>query len=198
MQKHFCKKVNLLLLFVLTLSLLTLEGCHQKGDSASEEIAPVNAENEMMETFNIINMEEKIHKIILSTKKMTVYDLEQPVVIVHIFDTLDTQSRYQLRAFSKLQQTYPNDLFVISLLVGDAVSTKMLTDTIASQKLNHYISNDIENQHIQELLYKSLSIKDTSPLPLSILYTDGEYTIHYEGATPIEMLDYNIKQAIKG
>lgn len=198
LQKHFSKKVNFILLLILILSLFGINSCQNKEENLENENIVLHTDTSLMETFTIINMQEQTHKMIISKEKMTIYDLEQPVVIVHIFDRLNASTRYQLRALDTLQQRYKNNLFVISLLIGESITTQKFIQLVKQEHLKHFISNDIENPTIVNILNKSLGLNTHKNLSRTLLYTDGEYTIHYEGATPIEMLEYNIKQAIKG
>jgi hypothetical protein len=197
LQKHFYTKVNLLLPFILFVSLLFLSGC-QERDSI-DDVTPVSFQEDstLMETFTLINMQEKTHKLTLSPKKLTFHDVDQPVIIIHIFKTFDTETSYLLKTLTALQKNKPEDLFVVSLQVGDTINTKSLQTFIKTHQLIHFISNDIENHHFQTILYESLSLSQKTALPLTVIYSDGEYVIHYEGAMPREMLSHNIQQALQ-
>ena len=194
MQKHFCKKVNLFLLLLLLSLLLNFSGCNKEEDTAT---APQNADNSLMETFTIINMKNTTHKVTISPRKLTFHDINQAIVIINICNTLSADTEYQLKTLSKLQNKYSKELFVVSLFIGDKINTATLQEFIKKNNIIYYISNDIENYTITSTLLKSLSLKANTPLPLTILYSNGNYDIHYNNATPIEMMSYDIQQALK-
>ena len=194
MQKHFGKKVNPFLLLLLSALLLNFSGCGEEEDAVS---APQHIDNDLMETFTLINMENSTHKVTLSPKKLTFHDIDQSVVVINVFNTFSRDSSYELKALSSLQEKNPKDLFVVSLLVGDTINTKSLQLFIKKNHISHYVSNDIENQTFTNTLLTSLALESNTTLPFSVLYTNGEYVIHYNNAVPIEMITYDIKQALK-
>jgi hypothetical protein len=194
LQKHFGKKVNLFLLLLFTVLLLNFSGCGEEENIVS---APQHSDNDLMETFTLINMESTTHKVTLSPKKLTFHDIDQSTIVINIFNTLSRDSSYELKALSTLQEKYTKDLFVVSLLIGDSINTATLQAFIKKNHISHYISNDIENQTFSHILLKSLSLDNNTTLPFSVLYNNGEYVIHYNNAIPVEMLSYDIKQSLK-
>jgi len=183
-----------LLLLLLSSFILNFSGCGDKGDNTP---APQHIDNSLMETFTLINMKSITHKVTLSPKKLTFHDIDQPIVIINIYNNLSPDTAYQLKALSSLQQKNPKDIFVVSLLIGDTVKAATLQTFIKNNNILHYVSNDIENNTFTNILLESLFLNSDTTLPLTVLYTDGEYNIHYTNATPIEMIRYDIKQALK-
>jgi len=191
LQKHFCKKINLFLLLSI---LLNLSGC---GKEEVASTAPQNTDNSLMETFTIINIKSITHKVTISQKKLTFHDIDQSAVIINICNTLSADTEYQLKALSKLQNKYPKELFVVSLFIDGKINTATLQEFIKKNSIIHYVSNSIENHTIASTLLKSLSLDANASLPLTTLYSNGNYDIHYNNAIPIEMMNYNIQQALK-
>jgi len=193
LQKHWYKKVNLFLLLLLSSLLLNFSGCKEYNT----DTAPDNVDNNLMETFTLINMKSATHKLTISPKKLTFHDIEQSVVIINICNTLSSDTSYQLQALSKLQNRYSKELFIVSLFIGDKINTKILKTFIKKNHIIHYVSNDIENNAITNLLLESLSLDINTTLPFTVLYNNGNYDIYYDNATPIEMINYDIQQALK-
>lgn len=196
MQKYICYKIPLF--FLLNFTLLFIWGCNERDSLGDDGSVVEQQDTSFMETFTLINMQKVTHDLTISSRKLTFKDIDQPVIVINLFNTLDRETTYLQKTFTQLQNKYPKDIFVISLLVGDTIHTKELSDFIDHTALKHYISNDIENQTFQNILYKSLTLPSTTQLPLTIIYGDGEYVTHYEGAVPKEMINYDIQQAIKG
>jgi hypothetical protein len=194
LQKHFGKKVNVSLFLPLLALLLNFSGCGEEKDTES---APQHRDNDLMETFTLINMENITHKVTLSPKKLTFHDIDKSAIIINVFNTLSINSSYTLKALSSLQEKYSKDLFVVSLLIGDTINTATLQAFIKKNHISHYISNDIENQTFTNILLTSLSLDTNTTLPFSVLYNNGKYVIHYTDAIPIEMISYDIKRSLK-
>jgi hypothetical protein len=68
---------------------------------------------------------------------------------------------------------------------------------LKKQTINYFISNSQENDTFAVELLKGLNIEENFQLPLTILYKNGKYYAHYEGAVPIEMIEYDIKKAME-
>ena len=184
--------------FILIVTLLLISGCNERGSLSDDDSIVERQDTSFMETFTLINMQKITHELTISSRKLTFKDIDQPVIVMNLFNTLDRKTMYLQKTFTQLQNKYPKDIFVISLLVGDTIKTKELNNVINHSALKHYISNDIENQTFQNILYKSLTLPSATQLPLTVIYGDGEYITYYEGAVPKEMLTYDIQQAIKG
>lgn len=186
--------MNVLLLLLLSTLLLNFSGCGEEEDTTP---APQHVDNSLMETLTLINMDNITHKVTLSPKKLTFHDIDQPIVLINIYNNLSPETAYQLKALSSLQQKNPKDIFAVSLLIGDTINTATLQTFIKKNNILHYVSNDIENHTFTNILKESLFLNLDMSLPLTVLYTDGEYTIHYNNAIPIEMIRYDIQQALK-
>ena len=59
------------------------------------------------------------------------------------------------------------------------------------------VSNSLQNNDFSNMVAKILHLSHDFPIPLTVMYVKGEYFTHYEGIVPIEMIEYNIKEAIK-
>ena len=69
---------------------------------------------------------------------------------------------------------------------------------IESQKIDFYISNQQDkNMKFSNFIAPKLQLNPKFPLPVMILFVKGEYYTHYEGSIPEEMIESDIKQALK-
>ena len=177
--------------------LFLVSGCNEENDRNTDTPIAFQQDTSLMETFTVINMQEKTHKVTISPQKLSFHDVDQPIVIIHMFKDFDTATAYQIKTLNTLQKEKQKNLFVLSLQIEDNISTKALKAFIKKHKLTHFISNDIDNHHFQTILYESLSLEKKIHLPITILYTNDTYISHYTGAIPIEMLRYDIQQAIQ-
>ena len=103
-------------------------------------------------------------------------DVNKPVILINLFQPECNACKTQMKYLTKLAKKYQNKLQIITL-----------SDPMEK------VDNTRFSDHIKTTL--GLSLKST--IPLSILYKEGRYYTHYEGLVPVEMLQYDIEQAIK-
>ncbi|BCD68256.1 TlpA disulfide reductase family protein [Nitratiruptor sp. YY09-18] len=57
------------------------------------------------------------------------------------------------------------------------------------EKIDFFVSTNIkENQELAKRLYPMVQAPATMPIPLTIIFVDGKYFVHYLGAAPYEMI----------
>ena len=61
---------------------LDLRGEFYNGEEKDTESAPQHRDNDLMETFTLINMENITHKVTLSPKKLTFHDIDKSAVVI--------------------------------------------------------------------------------------------------------------------
>jgi len=149
------------------------------------------------DTFTLVDMHEKKHKITLANKKVLFHEDVNDIVIINIFSSWCPPCMSQLPYLSDLQKKYKDTLFVASLLVNDDIEFLTLQKTLKEEKINHYISISEQNDQFASLIAKNLHLSKNYDIPLTVIYANGLYYTHYEGIVPIEMIEYDVKQAKK-
>ena len=124
-------------------------------------------------------------------------DIKQPLILINFFSTWSPPCRGELPELTKLQKKYNKELFVMGVLVNDDISRVKLKYFAKKHSANYFISASKENSNFSKKIIESLKLSKNHPIPLSVLYKNGKYYRFYEGAMPIEMMDYELKQAIK-
>jgi len=147
-------------------------------------------------TFIIKSSKQKSYKFSIADKNIYSNSFHKKTIVLNISHISSPTSLDQMESLSKIQTRYQRNIIVISLLLGD--TQKISTPNIFLNKhhIYHFVSFNKENEKISNLLYTSLQIKE-KPMPLTIIYKNGKYYSHFEGATPIEMLNYDILQTTK-
>jgi thiol-disulfide isomerase/thioredoxin len=194
-------KTNYLL---LTIILLCFQGCENKNDShtlnedkndshVKKNIVPI----EHNHTF--ILKKDAIETYTFKTKVNNVHFVErkEPLLMVHFFATWCPPCQYEAPYLIDLQNKYKETLFIAGLIVNDPILDETLQALKEKKKLNYFIANNQKNIKIAHNLIEELQLEKNFQLPLTILYKNGRYLTHYEGAVPIEMIEHDIKQAIK-
>ncbi len=147
--------------------------------------------------FTLINTKVKSHKVAISDKKVIFQDTTQPIVIVNLFATWCPPCIGEIPYFNDLQKKYKEELFVVGILTHDTITQDALGSFMAKNQINYFISNGTENDTFADHLATTLDLPKNFSIPLTVMYVGGEYFTHYEGAVPVEMIEYDIQQAKK-
>ncbi len=125
-------------------------------------------------------------------------DIDEPIVMINFFATWCPPCIGQIPHLNRLQKNYKDKLTILGLLLHDDINNQDLNNFIESQKIDFYISNHQDkNMKFSDFISPKLQLNPTFPLPVMILFVKGEYYTHYEGSIPEEMIESDIKQALK-
>ena len=183
-------KISIYLLF-----LFLLLGCDKdtpkEHDDMMFDISDDNISQNDIDTFTITD-----RRVTVSDKKVIFHTVQQGVLLVNIFGLDCEPCVEEIKYLNFIQQKYSNDVFVIGVVTDETNQTK-LDSFVNTYHIKYPISNDTQNTMFVSLLAKGLKLEDNYDKPLLALYAEGRYIRHYEGIVPIEMIEYDIKQAIK-
>lgn len=116
------------------------------------------------------------YEINLLNGQFSFSDIDKPVILINLFQPECHACKTQMKYLTKLAKKYKNKLQIITL-----------SDPMEK----------VDNASFSEYIKTTLGLSPKLTTPLSILYKDGRYYTHYEGLVPVEMLQYDIAQAIK-
>ena len=115
---------------------------------------------------------------------------------MNFFATWCPPCKSEIPYLADLQKKYDGTLFIAGILVNDSLDKKTLKAFIEEYGINYFISRAQDNNTLVKLAVKRLQLDENFPIPLTILFKNGNYYSHYEGAVPVEMLEHDIKEAI--
>ena len=144
--------------------------------------------------FVIRDIDNRSTTISFIGKKIKIKKVVQPIIAINIFANWSAPSRGMIPYLSALQQKYSKDLFVISILTNSDMNNTELRTFMKKHSASHFISNTSQNNELSLRLVSLLGLGDDYPIPLTIIFKNGEYNTHYIGATPIEMISSDIEQ----
>ena len=148
--------------------------------------------------FTLNDIDNKNHTFYFNKKDIFIEDVSQKFVLLNFFATWCPPCQGQIPYLADLQKKYENDLFLAGILVNDSNKEYHELEAFSAKyTINYFISNAKENDTFAIALLKGLNIAENFQLPLTILYKNGTYYAHYEGAVPIEMIEHDIKKAMK-
>ncbi len=204
--------------FLFSLSLLIiLTACGQKSSPEEEVSTDINMsirdtleknaslsnreeQEEIIQapqTFILTDVDERDLNMTLDGEQMTFQGIDQSLVLLNFFATWCPPCKGEVPELSHLQKKNAKDLFVVGVLVNDDLNSTELRHFMEKYDANYFISYSEANSDLAAQIIKSLKLPENFPIPLSLLYKDGRLFRYYEGAMPIEMIENELKQALK-
>ncbi len=170
----------------------------QKPETEKETISEeISASQTLTDTFTLSDIQQNQHTLTVSNQKMAFHNVDQSIVIINFFSTWCSSCRAEIPYLSDLQKKYKKRVFIAGILVNDEQSDDTIKQFISKNHANYFISNSKQNDIFTSKLIKELQLPENFSIPLTVIYKEGNYYTHYEGAVPVEMIDHDIQQAIK-
>lgn len=169
-------------------------------DKPSQEVSTIPYALDIQQntnTFMLLDTKSKSQKVTFSDDQVTFHRNSKAIVLVNLFATWCPPCIGGLPYFNELQEKYQDDLFIAGILINDYIDVASLKSFIAKHEINYFISNSPHNNAFGGRLAMTLQLPQNFSIPLTVMYVDGKYFTHYEGAVPVEMIEYDIKQAQK-
>lgn len=219
-QRDCVHKISALLLSIL---LISLTGCedkkpdetpipienttefikqekpHDDNTSHTAPLSPMEIPGVITgtDTFMLLNTKSKSHKVTFSNDQIIFQHNNKAIVLINLFATWCPPCIGELSYFNTLQKKYSKDLLLVGVLTHDHIDIPSLESFIAKHEINYFISNSPHNNAFSGRLATTLHLPQNFSIPLTVMYVNGKYFTHYEGAVPVEMIEYDLKQAQK-
>ena len=165
MQKTVLKNHTSFIILIL-LHLFILSNCGDKKKNSYVKIDP-----SVSETY-IIKTKTKTYNVVLDNKHILINDTPHSIILLNIFNPTSSSCLTHAQTLQSLEHEN-KDIRVVNI-------TKS--------------TQDKENINFINKIYQTLAISSHALTMLSILYINGRYYQHYEGLTPIEMIQHDISQ----
>jgi thiol-disulfide isomerase/thioredoxin len=120
--------------------------------------------------------------------------IRQPLVMIVLFADWCPPCRGMLPYLSQLQAANQKSLFVIGVLVHSDLDDARLRKFMERYETNFFISNHPDDDALGSYLAHRHELGTDYPLPLTLLYKNGKYLMHIQGAAPYEMLQSLVDQ----
>jgi thiol-disulfide isomerase/thioredoxin len=135
------------------------------------------------------DIEGQKHLLRINDKDITIDGDTKKNLLITLFSTWCPPCQGQLPYLEDIHSKHSQDLSVFGFLVNDDADESKLRRFLATQQVRFPVSRD---QNAIHHIVQSLGLSENYPLPLTILYQNGNYIIHYEGAVPPEMIEHDI------
>ncbi|MEA3490526.1 MAG: redoxin family protein [Campylobacterota bacterium] len=159
--------------------------------------ADYSQDSEKKHTFVLTNIDKEDLNITILNETTLSANIDKPLLLINFFATWSPPCRGEVNVLNQLQKSYTKELFIVGVTINDDQNRTKAHHLSEIYNSNYFISDAPDNSLLINSIIKSLKLPSNFPTPLTILYIDGELYRYYEGAMPIEMMEYEIKQAIK-
>ncbi len=174
-------------------SLLFIAGCSKQADNdpktGSNKLSVVKNHKS---TFSLTDIDDRIASITYRNKRLSILHVVQHTIIIHIFSTRAELCSVMLPYLSDLQHNHAKELFVLGIVVPEKIDSTQLRNYMTKNDTTFFISNAPDNPELASVLADTLQLGSNYPVPLSIVFHNGQYVTHYEGVTPIEMIQNDL------
>ena len=178
--------------FILAISsLLILGGC--SDSSNQDELNSLVASS----GYNLKDLQNKEYHITKVGNNFSIDGLEDKVIIFDIFATWCPPCKASAPNVAALQKRYEKEVKIIGLLIEEDKSNAYVQKFVDQYGANYSISNSKDNQKLSRAIAGATGVGQGFPIPLMVMYYKGNYINHYVGAIPEEMIESDIKMALK-
>jgi len=148
-------------------------------------------------TFILQGLENGIYTADASHNKCVIKESHKAITVISFFTTWCPPCITQLSYLDDLQKRYTRDMLLASVLIHDSIKKPALKALLLQEQIFCFTSYHDNNNIFANQIAKSLKLPKNFSIPLTVIYVKGEYFTHYEGIIPIEMIEYDIKEAQK-
>lgn len=176
-------------------SLLFFSGCSsekkQKDTNNSTSTPSITKEEIKAEKIVLHDLSGKEIVATPTEKGYTFSGYENKVVLVNFFATWCPPCKAEIPHLNSLQEKYKDNFVIISVLLEENKSLEELNSFVKYNAINYIITNGMENFKFAQ------SVGGVKNIPLMFLYDKkGQYSTHYVGAIPEEMIEADIKKVL--
>jgi len=187
--------VNIISTIFLALLLFLIVGCEDKTKEKDTTLIESNLSK--IDTFNLSDIENKIQRVTITNKKVIFHNPSQGILLINIFASWCKPCMDNIEYMNILQQKYSKDIFIAGVSVNDDINRTQIKSLIEKHKIEYFLSSTPSNERFTTLLANTLNLPQNYDIPLLAMFVEGRYFAHYEGRVPIEMIEDDIKEAIK-
>ena len=177
---------------VLTLFALLYTGCGEKKREKKTDRVTVDVKQKTV--FELKDGNRTI-KATLKDEGFA-FDVAEPVVMLDFFATWCPPCRAEIPHLVNLQNKYAGKLKIVGVSIELKHPAEMKR-FITGHDIYYFVSNAPDNMALAAKVADMLHQPRNFSIPFMVLFVDGKYFRHYVGMVPEEMLESDIKEALK-
>ena len=148
-------------------------------------------------SYDLIDLQGVEYEVVKEGKNFKLTGYEEKIIIFDIFATWCPPCRAAAPNLADLQKRHIKDVKVIGVLIEEDKENAYVQHFVDTYGAEYTISNGDENRALSSAIASATDVGQNFPIPLMIMYYKGKYINHYVGAIPEEMVESDIKKALK-
>lgn len=168
-------------------SLLILNGCDK--NSLEEPMVATSM-------FTLKDTQGKSYQVKKEGNNFTLDAGQDKIVLFDVFATWCPPCRAEIVHLSHLQRKYGDKVIIMGISIDEDTTDESLEKFKVKYKANYPLTHKGENQKLAQAIASTLGVGQDFPIPLMILYKNGQYVTHYTGSTPESVIDADITKAL--
>jgi thiol-disulfide isomerase/thioredoxin len=169
----------------------------KESKSREENSTEENTTIEPKYTFLLHDINDTNRSFTIENKHIEISNVSESIILLNFFTTWCPPCKGQIPYLVDLQKKYKGKMFVAGILINDDPKKEALETFYNEYHINYFVAVGSQNDEVAKLAIKKLKLPKDLPIPVTILFRDGHYYSHYEGAVPIEMLEHDIKNVLQ-
>ena len=180
------------ILFTAILTLLLLSGCESNEDKKREtETNTKKSADKQNKGIVLTDTSGKDIQVKKLENGFIFEGYENKIVILNFFATWCPPCKAEIPHLNNLQEKYKNDLKIISILLEENKSNEAIISFMNDNNIEFTITNSPDNYKLAK------AVGGVKSIPFILIYDkNGNYSQHYRGAIPEEMIEVDIKKVL--
>ena len=174
----------------------------EKREQPTSKIEKVEKNLISKTEFHLKTVENGNYTVVKEGSNFTVQNIDSTLVLFDFFTTWCPACRSVSPHLANIQAKYPKEMLVLGILIEEDKSDKEILAFKKKYKADYPIANstgkesNYANFKLSNDIAALLRQPRSFPIPLLVMFKNGEYFTHYIGAVPEEMIESDIKEAL--
>ncbi len=175
------------------LSIFLFFGCKNQENTSTHDEPTTQTLDRDKDSFTLQLVDGGVFKIKkINENQWNFNGFDERLKLLFFFSSQCEPCRAIIAHLVDIQEQYSNKLEIIGIILDENKTTQEIQDFLQSYNVNFKVSHYAQNKDLFE------AISTEQILPFSVLYNgDGEYILHYTGAVPQEMIEFDIKRTLE-
>ncbi len=185
-------RIGIIALIVVAATIFS--GCDAERSKEPQKTKSQTVVKERSE-FILSDLNGTEYKIRFSNDTLSCEGCDKKILLLNFFATWCPPCRAEIPHLSNIEKDFKNDLQIIAVLM-EQKPPQEIEKFKKEFDIDYFISISKDNFDFAKKIYGYLRAGANMPIPLSVIFKDGKYQMHYIGAVPEEMIRSDIKNAI--